>query len=252
VIIMTFRCTSIFFVVVGLGMACGDGKSGEVDSTSPTSTTNMMVDDDDDGRTSDATAVTSGVDPDGSDTTGGGGLSQTKACAAYLECAAATTPAELPALLEAYGPDGTCWQSTPELAEQCDTACMTGLVQLQEMFQDEPACGGGGGSTESSTGAPAGPPMIVSVSWMNDPNCTPGVASDVVFTIDVGDPDDELAALTFSGLAIGCTGQFDSPMTTILCPNVAPYSAMIEVSDPDGNSDSIDFMFSPCEDGTAP
>lgn len=73
---------------------------------------------------------------------GGGGLSQTAACASYLSCATVATPAELGTLLEAYGPEGTCWESTPEVAAQCDMACMAGLEQLQEAFGDEPACGG--------------------------------------------------------------------------------------------------------------
>jgi hypothetical protein len=82
---------------------------------------------------------------------GGGGLSQTAACAAYLACATVATPAELGSLLEAYGPEGTCWASTPEVAAQCDMACMAGLEQLQEGFGDEPECGGNG-SPATDTG----------------------------------------------------------------------------------------------------
>lgn len=201
----------------------------------------------------DTSAATTQVD-DGSDSTGGGGLSQTAACAAYLTCAAAATPAELGALLEAYGPDGTCWQSTPEVAAQCDMACMSGLAQLQEAFCDEPACGGGGDScaSDASGGGEPGPPVIVSVSWTNVPGCTMGVGSDVEFVIEVEDPDHDVSELVFSGFAIGCSGMFDSASPTLLCPNAAAYSAEIEVTDPLGNQDALEFSFSPCVDGSAP
>lgn len=181
---------------------------------------------------------------------GGGGLSQTAACAAYLACATVATPAELGELLETYGPEGSCWASTDEVADQCDLACMAGLEQLQEAFGDEPACGGTG-STDGPSGEP-GPPVITGVTWMADVACTVNTGSDFFFVIEVEDPDDAIADLTFSGLAIGCSGEFDGEMPTLFCPNVADYSATVTVADPAGNQDSLDFMFGPCSSGSAP
>jgi hypothetical protein len=82
-----------------------------------------------------------------------GGLSPTVACDAYLACAAATIPTELGPLLGTYGPDGTCWQSTPDVAEQCDSACEVGRMQLHDSFPDEAACGD---AITSSTGHSSG------------------------------------------------------------------------------------------------
>jgi hypothetical protein len=232
---------AIAAALVGCGPSEGDpdpATSTSVVSTGP-STAGSEADT--------ATSAGDGADSTGggADSTGGGGLSQTAACAAYLTCATAAAPAELGNLLEAYGPEGTCWQSTPEVAAQCDLACMAGLAQLQEEFCDDPACGG-------SCSAEPGPPVIVSVSWTNVPGCTQGVGSEVEVVIDVDDPDHDISQLTFSGQAIGCTGALDSATSTLFCPTLAPYSAQVEVSDPLGNQDALDFTFEPCVDGSAP
>ncbi|MEX1363780.1 MAG: hypothetical protein AB1Z98_11675 [Nannocystaceae bacterium] len=81
-------------------------------------------------------------------------LSPSVACDAYLECATIVTPAGLGPLLDAYGPEGTCWQSTPAVAEQCEMACEAGLELLQMSFPDEAACAeqADGGSGDGSGG----------------------------------------------------------------------------------------------------
>ena len=76
----------------------------------------------------------------GTEGTTDGDLSPSATCDAYLECASVVTPAELGPLLDTYGPEGSCWQSTQEVADQCEIACESGLAQLQMAFPDEAVC----------------------------------------------------------------------------------------------------------------
>ncbi len=236
------------WVLTGALVGCGPTVA-DPDPAASTSATSSGAGASEDTSGDDATSRTSVADDAGS--TGGGGPSQTDACAAYLSCAAAATPAELGALLDAYGPEGTCWQSTSEVARQCDMACGAGLAQLQDAFCDEPACGAVA-CPSPSDGAIPGAPVIVSVSWTSPPGCMPGIGSDVQFTIDVTDPDHPVSELTFSGQVIGCVGALDAPMSSLVCPNAAPYTGEVEVSDPDGNADAIELLIMPCVDGSAP
>lgn len=70
----------------------------------------------------------------------GGTLSPSATCDAYLQCASVVSPAELGPLLDAYGPSGTCWESTQDVADQCEVACDAGLEQLRMAYPDEAAC----------------------------------------------------------------------------------------------------------------
>jgi hypothetical protein len=59
-------------------------------------------------------------------------------CAQYVACVAATTPAGLGVVAEAYGKDGTCWKTLD--AETCKGACKTGIVQTHKAFPKAEAC----------------------------------------------------------------------------------------------------------------
>lgn len=157
-------------LIVAIGIShwvlasCGDGDevasastSNGTGSTNPSSATGAT---DASATQSDASEATSSTD--------GGGLSPTAACEAYLACAAATVPSELGALLDAYGPEGSCWQSTQDVADQCDMACEVGLGQLQETYSDESACGGSGDTT------PADIDYAMHIQPIFDANCTTG------------------------------------------------------------------------------
>lgn len=146
-------------IVLGLLLAtgaCGDPEddappSSETGSeTSPESTSAGETGEG--GPTADAGSASSGATA-ANGTEDSGGLSPTQACEAYLACAAATTPGELGPLLETYGPDGSCWSSTPAVAEQCDMACEVGLMQLGEGFPDEPRCEGTASTSGPGTGS---------------------------------------------------------------------------------------------------
>ncbi len=69
-----------------------------------------------------------------------GGPSPMEVCERYLDCLAVAAPSELPDAQQGYGPDGTCWQGSPETAEQCLDACRAGLEQLHGALPDEPRC----------------------------------------------------------------------------------------------------------------
>ena len=64
-----------------------------------------------------------------------------RACELYLDCLSVVSPGQLPMQQEGFGPDGTCWQGSPETAEQCITACQTALAGLHESYLEEPKCG---------------------------------------------------------------------------------------------------------------
>lgn len=58
---------------------------------------------------------------------------QTQACVAYLDCAALVVPAELGELLDAFGPEGSCWTQGEDVGLLCDRACATGLSQVRAL-----------------------------------------------------------------------------------------------------------------------
>lgn len=110
---------------------------------------------------------------------------------------------------------------------------------------DDSTSGGG------DDGGMAGPPVIDSISWTHDPACEVNVGSDTSVVVAVTDPDNEASELTFEGMLIGCTGMVDAPMVTLVCPQVAPYTGTVTVTDPDGGSDSLEITIEPCVDGSA-
>lgn len=89
---------------------------------------------------------------DGTTGDSGGELSPSAVCDAYLQCASVVTPEGLGPLLDTYGPDGTCWESTQDVADQCEIACDSGLEQLRMAYPDEAACGEQADGTAEDTG----------------------------------------------------------------------------------------------------
>ncbi len=80
-------------------------------------------------------------------------------CARYVSCATAAAPAEAAATLMAYGPSGTCWQSTPEVAADCAVACQRGIEGLHgsdgadcPLCQSNADCGGATPACDSTKG----------------------------------------------------------------------------------------------------
>lgn len=64
------------------------------------------------------------------------GIADTKGpCRSYVTCAEATG-ATKGSLDSSYGPMGTCWTTTMEMADACTKACHTGLAALQKQYPD--------------------------------------------------------------------------------------------------------------------
>ena len=105
--------------------------------------------------------------------------------------------------------------------------------------------------SDSSGGGGMGP-TINSISWAAAAGCMMGTGGDYDITVDVTDPDNDASEITLSGMLIGCTGEVDAPMVTLVCPNAAPYTGTITATDPDGNEDDLEITIEPCVDGSAP
>lgn len=128
----------------------------------------------------------------GGDPTDGGTSSGTDtggeshgSCEQYLACVAVVSPDALPTAEMTFGSSGTCWQSTPEVAQGCVDTCASSLATFAMLYPGEPACGGGVGTTgEPTTGNasessatttqggsdsdPSGGPMTTDVGPCND------------------------------------------------------------------------------------
>jgi hypothetical protein len=110
-------------------------------------------------------------------------------------------------------------------------------------------CLGGAGGTGGAGGD--SPPTITMLAWQASPVCLQSEQSEVVVTVTATDPDTDVAALTYRGSVSGCTGAIDAAVSTVGCPNVAPYPGTVMVSDPDGNdSTPVSFRIGVCESGS--
>lgn len=98
------------------------------------------------------------------------------------------------------------------------------------------------------------PPRIqqVSVNHAPDGSCTPGTDSTVRFTVTVEDPDTPEEELTYSGMISGCDDPIDDAVVMTTCDEGTAMGGKITVTDPEGNSNSIDIAFEACADRTLP
>ncbi len=83
----------------------------------------------------------------GGDGGSGGGdspalLDQSDACKRYVECTSTVAPSGLGPILDAYGPDGSCWGQDQDLWDTCNDACINGTADYSTQFPDETACWG--------------------------------------------------------------------------------------------------------------
>ena len=110
--------------------------------------------------------------------------------------------------------------------------------------------GGSGGTAGAggAGGADGSVPTITMVAWEATANCARGQRSDVVVTVTANDPDTDAGDLIYSGSVGGCDGPIDAAVSTISCPNVAPYPGTVMVTDPDGNNSTpVAFDVGICE-----
>jgi len=103
----------------------------------------------------------------------------------------------------------------------------------------------GCGSSDSGSGGEAGSsggeaPTITMVAWETPQPCDG--ATDYTVTVTATDTDTAASDLIYSGGVSACNGRIDAMVSTINCPNIAPYPGTVMVSDPEGN-DSLPVAF---------
>jgi hypothetical protein len=111
----------------------------------------------------------------------GDSITPAKVCQDYLACAAKVTPQGYPALLDSYGPAGTCWKQTEAIASQCATACDLAMRDIQLLPNLPPECNytppPDGGAADAGAPSDAAPRPDL-------PKPTPGQPVDVLLVID--------------------------------------------------------------------
>lgn len=104
---------------------------------------------------------------------------------------------------------------------------------------------GCGGDDEGDDGGGMGDAPVADFTF--SPNCTSSATDPVTFTSTSTDTED--------GTTLECSWTFSSgtPSSSVQCeqsgvtfPNANPYSVRLQVTDSDGNTDSLQMMISPC------
>ena len=96
--------------------------------------------------------------------------------------------------------------------------------------------GGGTGGTGGVGGMTGANPVITNIAWATVGACTQGTASDYTITITATDADNDPTDLMYIGDVPGCLGAIDGAVSTITCPNVAPFPGTVVAEDPGGNT----------------
>ena len=108
-------------------------------------------------------------------------------------------------------------------------------------------CGDDGGTGSGGSGG-TDSPTITMVAWEATADCTSRVRSDFIVTVTATDPDADAGDLIYSGDVTGCEPAINAAVSTISCPNLAPYAGTVTVTDPDGNrSVPVAFTVGICE-----
>ena len=103
-------------------------------------------------------------------------------------------------------------------------------------------CGSDSGGAAGSGGSGADGPTITMIAWETTADCSMGVSSDFIVTVTATGS----GSLTYSGSVTGCTGAIDAAVSTINCPNFAPYQGTAVVTNAAG-SDTVSFDIDVCE-----
>ena len=118
------------------------------------------------------------------------------------------------------------------------TLVLGGALALVGCGSDSDSGGSGGTGTDE--------PTITMVAWEAAAGCTTGTRSDVVVTVTATGS----GTLVYSGSVSGCDNPIDAAVSTISCPNVAPYPGTAIVTDPEGNSTTVTFEVPICKSGS--
>ena len=101
---------------------------------------------------------------------------------------------------------------------------------------------GCGSDSGSGGGSGTDEPTITMVAWEAAAGCTDGARSDVVVTVTATGS----GTLVYSGSVGGCDGPINAAVSTISCPNFAPYQGTAVVTNAAG-SDTVSFDIDVCE-----
>ncbi|WAS98672.1 hypothetical protein [Nannocystis punicea] len=156
------------------------------------------------------TATEGSGNPSGDPTGGGQGHA---ACEKYLACVAVVLPSELPDAEAGFGQAGTCWQSTPEIAQGCVDACESGLVAFAMMYPNEPACGGSGMGTTGTTESPT-----TTEGTTTEGTTTEGTTTEGTTTEGTTTEGTTTEGTTTEGTTTATTDTSAGPMTTDIGP----------------------------------
>ena len=103
-------------------------------------------------------------------------------------------------------------------------------------------CGSDSGGAAGSGGSGADGPTITMIAWETTADCSMGVSSDFIVTVTATGS----GSLTYSGSVTGCMGAINAAVSTINCPNFAPYQGTAVVTNAAG-SDTVGFDIDVCE-----
>jgi hypothetical protein len=117
------------------------------------------------------------------------------------------------------------------------------------------SAGNGGDAGNGGTAGSGGvAPVIERIDWSWVEPCMSAEAGDLVVTVTATDEDTEAGQLVYSG-EIGsfdavCTDITDAETTVTCQPWPGLRVGTPVVTDPQGNSDSLEFLFDPCQNGS--
>jgi hypothetical protein len=93
-------------------------------------------------------------------------------CTRNIDCVSTVDPGALPAALQAYGPSGTCWTSTPSVASACATACANQIASLHSLNPTAcPLCATNADCAGNAAGAACDPSLGACVACVVDGDC---------------------------------------------------------------------------------
>ncbi len=122
--------------------ACGDDPEGSASDSTSNGVTSATS-----GNTGASASSTGGMS---SGETSGGETGETgetgapeptqEICDRYIDCVSVTSPLDLPAAQDGFGPGSSCWSTGPAAAQQCIDACALALEQAYDNYPEEPKC----------------------------------------------------------------------------------------------------------------
>ena len=110
------------------------------------------------------------------------------------------------------------------------------------------AAGGGTGGAGGTGGGSSGAPVITDITWAAPDVCEMFTSADYTITVTAMDAEDGQMDLEYNGSVSGACTDITDAVSIVTCPNAAPYTGVVIVTDSDNNeSDEASFTFQICE-----